>query len=153
LNPDEGVAAVALTKRADVESYSTRLDQTLGENVHLFARFADVPSDSRTQQLSTTNAQFAWKSASVGSTIEWKGVIHDLRFNYSFVHATSSWPPNAAQVAATSAIASSGEFYVGDNVVTAVSIGGVGQIISGYGDDSLQRQYEVRALLKNGRHL
>lgn len=142
LNANEGIATVALKKQANVESYSARLDQALGEKARLFARFADVPSASTTQQLITTDAQFAWKSLTVGSTIEWKGFIHDLRFNYSFVRATSSWPSSPAQTAAANSIQNTNQFFGGSNAVTAVSIEGVGQIVSGYGDHSEQKQFE-----------
>lgn len=153
LNSNESIAAVALTKHADVESYSGRVDQMLGEKARFFARFSDAPSDSKTQELSTTDAQFAWKSVTAGATTEWLGAIEDLRFNYSFVHARSSWPQDAAQFAAANAIANDAEFFVGPSV-TAVSIAGVGQIVSGYGDNSLQRQYEAAytAAKQFGRH-
>lgn len=141
LNVDEGIATVGLEKQANVESYSARLDQTLGEKARLFARFADVPSASITQQLITTDAQFAWKSVTVGSTFEWKGFIHDLRFNYSFVRATSTWPPSAAQTAASNSVLGPDQLF-GGSAVTAVSIEGVGQIASGYGDNSEQKQFE-----------
>jgi hypothetical protein len=142
INPNEGIAAVPLRKQATVADYSIRLDQALSDKAHAFARFSDVPSSSTTFQLDTTDAQFAWKSATAGVTLEWAGLIHDLRFNYSFVHATSSWPATTeAQASAISAL-SSGGYYVPGNYVTAMSIAGVGQVISGYGDNSLQRQYE-----------
>ncbi len=74
-----------------VENFSGRLDQVVGEKGRIFARYANVPSRSTTDELEAANAGFRWASATLGATMQWGAAIHDFRFNFSRVVNTSSW--------------------------------------------------------------
>ncbi len=141
VSANESLGIVALGKQAGVKNYSARIDQTIGNRARVFARYANVPSWSTTQQLGITDARVGWMSATLGSTFERGGAIHDLRFNYSFVRAGSSWA--AANDRERTAFAESPDpYYTLDNAVAALSIAGVGQVLSGHEGDSVQRQWE-----------
>ncbi len=143
LNGDESLSAVALEKQASVENYSARIDQTLGDKGRLFARYANVPSRSATNQLGITDAGFRWVSATVGATMQWKGTIHDFRANFSRVIDTSSWAANSNnEQAAFDAFSNPFSLPSISNTVTALSIAGVGQLVSGTAERTYQNQWE-----------
>lgn len=155
LSAYDSLAAVALDKQAGVTNYSMRIDQALRDKARVFARYSNVPSQSTTQQLGITDARFGWMSATAGVTFQSAGAIHDLRFNYSFVRAGSSWAAaNGAEQTAIAAFSSPAPYYEPGNVVTALSIAGVGQVLSGHEGDSVQRQWEgaYTAAKPFGRH-
>ncbi len=144
MGADESLATVRLDKQAGVRNYSARIDQIIGEKARVFARYSNVPSWSTTQQLGITDARFGWMSATLGSTFQWGGAIHDLRFNYSFVRAGSSWAAaNGREQAALTAFSSVDPYVSPTDVVTALSIAGMGQVLSGQEGDSVQRQWEA----------
>ncbi|MGH9622436.1 MAG: hypothetical protein ACRD45_22360, partial [Bryobacteraceae bacterium] len=143
LNADESLATVPLEKQASVENYSVRIDQVLGEKGRLFARYANVPSRSVTKQLGVTNAGFRWVTATLGSTAEWKGAIHDFRFNYSRLTDTSSWAAGSArEQAAFDAFSNPALSPYTPSTVTGLSIAGIGQLLSGVPERTYQNQWE-----------
>jgi hypothetical protein len=150
VNPGESLATVALKKQASVENYSARIDQMLGDKWRIFARL---------------NAGFRWITATVGSTLVWKDTIQDFRFNFSRVAATSSWAAGSDRERAAinfvpqasyqqiAALPGQGllEFFgqnlsiddfVGVNALAALSIAGVGQLVSGTAERTYQNQWE-----------
>ncbi len=155
VSPNESLGTVALGKQAGVKNYSGRVDQTIGNSARVFARYANVPSCSTTQELGITDARFGWMSATLGSTFERKGAIQDLRFNYSFVRAGWSWAAgNDREGTALAAFSTAEPYFTPDNVVTALSIAGIGQVLSGHQGDGVQRQWEAAytAAKQFGRH-
>ncbi len=157
LRPDESLATLPLEKQASVENYSARIDQILGQKGRLFARYAYVPSRSITEQLETTNAVFHSLTATVGSTMEWKGAIHDFRFNFSRVLDTSQWSANSVREQAAfdafsyplpqeiEIIISQGPPVIvpaNPRRITALSIAGIGQLASGTAERTYQNQWE-----------
>jgi hypothetical protein len=158
LNTNESLGAVALKKQASVENYSARADQILGEKGRLFARYAYVPSHSVTKQLGTANAGFDWLSATAGATMDWKETINDFRFNFSRVTDASWWVPSLShELPALNAFSNplpsqlpgiQAGFGVADldfvnpYSATALSIAGIGQLVSTTVEHTYQHQLE-----------
>ncbi|MGH9438804.1 MAG: TonB-dependent receptor domain-containing protein, partial [Terriglobia bacterium] len=155
LNADESLATLPLEKQASVENYSLRIDQTLGDKGRLFARYANVPSRSVTKDLGISNAGFRWVSATLGATTEWKGAIHDFRFNFSRLIDTSSWAAGSArEQAAFDAFSNPAFTPYTPSTVTGISIAGIGQLLSGVPERTYQNQWEGAYTLAKqfGRH-
>ncbi|MGA8028837.1 MAG: hypothetical protein WB992_16970, partial [Bryobacteraceae bacterium] len=153
LNSVESLGAVPLEKQASVEDYSARVDQIIGEKIRLFARYAYVPSHSLTEQLGTQSAGFNWMTATLGSTMEWKGTIHDFRFNFSRVADASSWGTSSGDedaaleafsnpVPALLSLYETGAPLNRPSIMTALSIGGIGQLVSATSERTYQTQRE-----------
>lgn len=156
LNANESLGMVPLEKQASVENYSARIDQSLGHMGHLFARYTNVPSRSTTEQLSTTNADFRWVTATLGATMQWGSAIHDFRANFSRVTDTSSWAADSdREQVAFDALANpfretivisgadGGSFIFEEPAgITALSIAGLGQLDSGDAERTHQDQWE-----------
>lgn len=156
LNALEAVGAEPLEKQASVKNYGTRLDYSLGKMGHLFARYSYVPSRSETQQLSNTDAGFRWVSATLGATTQWGAAIHDFRANFTRVIDTSDWRTTSVSEEtalttlsnllppAISVTAGGQDLNLGVSAdrITALSIPGIGQIVSGTAERTYQNQWE-----------
>ena len=168
LNALEAVGAEPLEKHASVKNYGARLDYTLGKMGHLFARYSYVPSQSETQQLSDTDAQFGWVSATVGATTQWGATIHEFRANFTRVTATDGWRAasgseetaldtlsNLLPPAITvTAFGQNLNFPLNADRITALSIAGIGQLVSGTAEGTHQDQWEgtYTYVLTHGAH-
>jgi hypothetical protein len=153
LSEDTALGVAPLHKSARLHNYGLRLDEALGDKARLFARFADTPSESATQQLGNVNVEIASETATLGYSLEAGSWIHDLRFNYSSAIARSSWAAaNDDGAGVLSAIAKSGGFD--GPAVSAFSIPGVGQLLLGNGAANRQQQIEGRYTLQRaaGKH-
>ncbi|MBV8906922.1 MAG: TonB-dependent receptor [Acidobacteriia bacterium] len=153
LSEDTALGVVPLYKVARLRNYSLRLDQALGSKARLFARLADTPSESATQQLGTANVKIASETATVGLSLQTGSWISDLRFNYSSATADSSWAAaNDDAAGILSAISKSSGFS--GPAVSAFSIPGVGQMLLGSGAVARQQQMESRYTLQKaaGKH-
>ncbi len=159
LAADTALAATPLEQRGSVENYSGRIDQILSDKGRIFARYSNVPSRSLTQQLGNINASLSSISATLGLTGTLLGAVHDLRFNFSRVKDTSSWSASSAsEQAAFNAFPSSpggGEASIlsGEQLmqfftqstygpIRALSISGIGQLVSGVPERTYQNQWE-----------
>jgi hypothetical protein len=151
-NADESVGALPLQKQASVNNYSARVDQIVGHNGRLFARYSYVPSHSLTRDLDIHSASFTSLSATLGATTEWKRMIHDFRFNFSRVSNTA-WAGAAYSDEAVAFQTFSNSLptmltFNGLSVllnpynVGALSIGGAGQLVSATAERSYQNQWE-----------
>jgi hypothetical protein len=151
LSTNESLGTLPLNKQASVENYSARLDQIIGEKGRLFARYAYVPSHSLTEQLGTESADFNWETITAGATMQWKRMLHDFRFNFSHVGDTSWWgtkslPQDAAFQAFSDPVPALN--FDGLNVpadpynMTALSVGGIGQLVSATAERTYQDQWE-----------
>jgi len=101
-NPATGMATFngTYSDPASLNAYSIRIDHRLKQNVILFGRYNDSPSSisqravaqNGTGALSTiADSDTHIRTATVGSTWALKPtVVTDLRFNYSYMSATSS---------------------------------------------------------------
>ena len=153
LSDDTALAVVPLLKSARLHNYSLRLDEALGANARLFARFADTPSESATQHLGNADVEIASQTATLGLSLQAGSWVHDLRFNYSSAIAHSAWSaPNDDAARALSAISQSSGFE--GPTVSAFSIPGVGQLLLGRGAANRQQQIESRYTLQKaaGKH-
>lgn len=160
LGAGTALAATPLKQHATVENYSVRLDQIIGNKGwgnkgRLFARYSNVPSRSLTQQLGNINADLRSVSATLGLTGTWLEAVHDLRFNFSHAADTSSWTASSAnEQAAFDALPSQGitelSITAGNGPpvqytpsgINALSISGVGQLVSGAAERTYQNQWE-----------
>ena len=170
LGAGTALATVPLQQQASVENYSVRIDQIFGDKARLFARYSNVPSRSSTQQLGNIAAALRSVSATAGLTGTWLGAVNDLRFNFSRASDTSSWaagsanqraafdafpnPPSAAQA---SVLSGSSLMSLDDpfgTVIDALSISGVGQLVSGTAESTNQNQWESAYTFSKqlGRH-
>lgn len=156
LGAGTALATVPFEQQASVQNYSARIDQIVGHKLHIFARYSNVPSRSQTQQLGNINASLPSVSATLGLTGTLFGAVHDFRANFSRTTVASSWAPSSAnEQAAFNAFANSlTTYYVsipaGGQPVeipvpyignTALSIAGVGQLVSGSPEDAYQNQW------------
>jgi len=154
LGAGTALATVPLEQQASVTSLSARFDQVLGDNARIFARYSDAPSSSQTRQLGDNDAGLRFISATVGLTASWLGFIQDVRVNFSRATDTSSWSPTVtAQDAFTTfpgqlpnsySLLPGGQFspLPGPVGVAALSIVGVGQLVSGAPESTYQNQWE-----------
>ena len=149
------VGNTPLQQYASVQNYGARLDQIVGDRGRIFARYSNVPSRSVTQQLSDINARLSSISATAGLTAKWLGAVHDLRVNFSRATDTSSWAarsaneqaafnslpgqPAGSQTALPNGNLLATNFYGG---IAALSISGVGQLVSGTAERTYQNQWE-----------
>ena len=153
------LGATTLEQQASVENYSARLDQILWDKARVFARYSNVPSHSFTRQLGNINAGLSSISATLGLTAASSGAVHDLRVNFSRTVVTSSWAASSpAQQAAFNALPTvpeangSGMILPSSQLlpyqaayygrIDAISIAGIGQLVSGIGDRTYQNQWE-----------
>jgi hypothetical protein len=162
------LATVPLEQQASVTSLSARLDQVLGDNARIFARYSDAPSSSLTRQLGDNDARLRFISATLGLTVSWLGAIQDVRVNFSRATDTSSWPPSVneqdafttfpGQMPSSYSLPSgslpSGLKVPGPIGAAALSIAGVGQVVSGVPESTYQNQWEgvYTASRRWGRH-
>jgi hypothetical protein len=167
LGAGTALATVPLEQQASVTNLSARLDQVLGNNARLFARYSDAPSNSLTQELGDSNARLRFISATLGLTASWLGAVQDVRVNFSRAVDTSSWASTSnAQAAFNAFPGQAGNIYglspgTGTNLlansiagIAALSISGVGQLVSGAPESTYQNQWEgVYAFSRRwGRH-
>jgi hypothetical protein len=164
LGAGTALATVPLDQQASVTNISVRLDQVLGDNARLFARYSDTPSRSLTQQLEDSNARLRFISATLGLTANWLGAIHDVRVNFSRAEDSSSWVSTSnEQSAFTSFPDQAGNIDVPSATnllpystagIAALSISGVGQLVAGVPESTYQNQWEgVYAFSRRwGRH-
>jgi hypothetical protein len=165
LSASQAIGNSPAQKAAAITNESIRLDQTIGSHVHLFARFSDVPSTSTSLELGTAYSQFGWLSATGGLNLITGRVTQEFRFNFSQATAiaqhggglVSDKPFIAAinaALAAADATLDGHYFGVGDSPITAVSMAGVGQTLSGQTGLSHEKQREITytAERKVGRH-
>lgn len=161
LGADTALGAASLQQQASIENYSMRIDQILWGNARVFARYSNVPSHSTTRQLGNISAGVSSISATLGLTLGSSGAVHDFRANFSRTVVTSSWaagspaeqtafnafPP--VPIATGGAVILSGtqslqyQFepaYYGS--IDAISIAGVGQLVSGIPGRTFQNQWE-----------
>lgn len=79
----------------------------------------------------------------MGATKEWKGAIHDFRFNFSRLIDTSSWAAGSARgQAALNAFSNPALSPYTPSTITGLSIAGVGQLLSGVPERTYQDQWE-----------
>lgn len=172
LGPDAALGFASLQQQASVENYSARIDQILWDKARVFARYSDVPSSSSTQQLGNINAGLRSTSATLGLTASAWGFIHDFRFNFSRTVDTSSWaagsfaeqtafntfPPvpiapsrTAPILAGTNSLSYQPAYY---GRIDAISIAGMGQLVSGINERTYQNQWEgaYTVARQSGRH-
>ncbi len=166
LNSTEALGAGTLRKDGWVSSTSLRLDQTIGSKLQAFARAAYVPSSSVTTDLGSSIARFRWFSGTVGFNLALGSVIQQFRANFSQVSAQSDHVTGATEdqpgIAAikrdfyTTLYTSSYSpyYYVPYASLTALSLAGVGQIVSGPSGLGRQAQWEgtYNMSLLKGRH-
>jgi len=170
LGAGTALASTPLEQQATVENYSARIDQIIGDKGRLFARYSNVPSRSLTQQLGNINAGLRSISATLGLTGTSRGAVHDLRFNFSRATDTSSWTATSAnEQAAFDAIPSwqditdVSQLPAGNQLmqyalllgnINALSISGVGQLVSGAAERTYQNQWEGAYTFakQRGRH-
>ncbi len=161
LGAGTALATAPLQQQASVENYSARIDQVFSDKARVFARYSNVPSRSLTQQLGNIDAGLRSISATVGLTGMWLGAVHDVRFNFSRALDTSSWnassaheqaafdalpapqgipiPPQVSIVSGSTLLAVQPLVPYG---IDALSISGVGQLLSGAAERTYQNQWE-----------
>jgi hypothetical protein len=84
LGTSESEGFIQLGRMGTFQSYSARVDQSLGSWGSLFARFVRAPSSSDAYQLDAIDGVSDWKSSTLGATVGQNSTtIHDFRFNYS----------------------------------------------------------------------
>jgi hypothetical protein len=132
------------------------MDQILWDKGRIFARYSNAPSHSLTRQLGNINADLRSVSVTSGLTATSLGAVHDLRFNFSHAAVTSSWTASSAnEPAAFDAFPSLVDFtaipvangnqleqFVYYSGINALSISGVGQLVSGTAARTYQNQWE-----------
>jgi hypothetical protein len=156
LGTGTALAMAPLEQQASVENYSARIDQMLWDKGRIFARYSNVPSRSLTRQLGDIQAGLRSISATLGLTGTWLGAVHDFRLNFSRAVDTSSWAANSAnEQAAFNALTGQptgdevslpsgdqlGQFFA-QGGIAALSISGVGQLVSGASARTYQKQWE-----------
>jgi Carboxypeptidase regulatory-like domain len=169
LGPDTALGAAPLQQHASVENYSVRMDQILWDKARLFVRYSNVPSRSFTEHLGNIDAGLRSISATLGLTAGSSGAIHDFRFNFSRTVDTSSWAAgSSAEQAAFNAFPAAPGTDVGTvggnqlallqfapyGRIDAISIAGVGQLVSGIAERTYQNQWEGAYTFakQSGRH-
>lgn len=155
-NANESLSFLSLEKQASIENYSTRVDQIIAHNGRLFARYNYVPSQSLTEQLGTQSTAFKSMSLTLAATTEWNRIIHDFRFNFSRVNdSAAAGFTSDSEFAGLQAFSNSlppllnldGALFSIPYGVTALSIGGVGQLVSATQERTFQNQLEGRYAL------
>jgi len=151
------LGAASLEQRASVENYSARLDQILSDKARVFARYSNVPSRSFSQHLGNINDGLRFISATSGLTIGYSEAVHDFHFNFSQAVETSSWgAASSAEQAAFNAFPAAPGTGVStlppgqstlsqafnNGRVDAISIAGVGQLVSATAERTFQNQWE-----------
>jgi hypothetical protein len=145
------LGAAPLEQQASVENYSARLDQILWEKARVFARYSNVPSRSFSQHLGNVNAGLRFTSATLGLTVGSSEAVHDFRFNFSRAIEASSWGAassaeqaafNAFPAAPQSATPTGSQLQTVTGRVDAISIAGVGQLVSATVELTYQNQWE-----------
>jgi hypothetical protein len=157
LDANSALGTSPLKQQASVSSYSARIDQVLGDKARLFARYLDTPSHSATQQLGNMNAKLSSTSLTVGLTGMWSKYVHDFRLNFSQAADRSSWaagsasqqilfdaltPPHASPNNASLGPGEQMESFLDQGRLAALSISGIGQLISGTPAQTHQKQWE-----------
>lgn len=151
-NANESMGMLPLEKQAFVKNYSARVDQIIGDTGRLFARYSYVPSNSLTRDLGIQSATFTSFSATLGATTGWKQMVHDFRFNFSRVTNTA-WAGTASinETSAFQTLSSSlptlysldgSSLLANPNNMSALSIGGLGQLVSATAEHTYQDQWE-----------
>lgn len=168
LGAGAALGSAPVEQQASVENYSARIDQILWDKARIFARYSDVPSRSFTQHVGNINAGLHSTSATLGLTAASSGAVHDFRFNLSRTLDSSSWGAGSlAQQAAFNAfpalpdtnettLAAGSQLlqFTPYGRVDAISIAGIGQLVSGTAERTYQNQWEgVYTFAKEwGRH-
>jgi hypothetical protein len=166
LSATQSIGTSPLQKAAAITNESIRLDQTIRSHIHIFGHSSNVPSNSTSIELGTAYSQLGWLSATAGATIVTADVIQEFRFNFSQATAATAHAGNpSSDKPSISAIdfALTGPFKIPGGLITygtigagitAVSISGVGQNISGQTGMIRQRQQEVSYSIAKtlGRH-
>ena len=170
LNTTEALGASTLRKDGRVFSNSLRLDQMLGSKLQMFARYTDAPSSSVTTDLGSAIARFRWRSGTIGWNLALGQVTQQFRANFSQVSAESEHVTGATEdqpaieaikrafyastLASTPSSTSPVYYYSWFTQLTALSIAGVGQVISGPSGVGKQTQWEgtYNISVPRGRH-
>ncbi|MGH9656781.1 MAG: carboxypeptidase-like regulatory domain-containing protein [Bryobacteraceae bacterium] len=156
-NQSEGF--MHLGRTGSSQSYSARIDQSLGAWGALFARFVRAPSSSQADQLDAIEGVSAWRSATVGVNVgRNSGATHEFRFNYSrsafrSTFSGTSWAgafqlggllPTSESPGIWRSITSLLPAAGASANVWGMSIPGLGQFILGDYGRTEQDQWEIR---------
>jgi hypothetical protein len=119
-----------------------RLDQSVGSRASVFARYTEGPSASQFGFFNLNDARFRWRSLTFGATAALSAALtNDARLNVGQAAVKSSWMENGSGGSQPPDLASIlPPLYIGQNVVYGVSIGGLGQFLSGGSGTSRQGQ-------------
>ena len=149
-----------------MSSTSLRLDQSIGSKLQVFARSTYVPSSSVTTDLGSSIARFRWLSATVGWNMALGAVTQQFRANYSQATAVSEHVAGATEdqpaIESLKRLFQASRPAVNDGIyadsaftdLTALSLAGVGQVVSGPSGEGRQMQWEgaYHVAVPKGRH-
>lgn len=139
----EWTGHVARPSRLDTGN--VRLDHALSSRAMLFARYTEAPSSTEYGAPQTNYVDFSWHSATVGLNVNAsQRLTQDLRLNVSGAGADSAWHDTSGAGLSSCRLAEL--LFATAPPCTAfvrVSIGGIGQVLSGNVSRNTQEQINI----------
>jgi hypothetical protein len=138
-----------ITRPAQLDAGSVRLDHAFTSQITGFARYSDTPSSTEYGSNPMNSLGLRSRSVTGGFTLRVQPMlVFDLHLNASSASATSLWRQNAATVPDCSIELATQQFLPGHaagicSYLVRFSIAGVGQVVSGSEGLRSQSQYQI----------
>ena len=160
----EAEGLLAGKRTAALAGYSLRLDRSIGQRGTAFLRAGTAPSSSRSEDLTSSQGDFRWQSATAGITLAGPaGTVHDFRFNFSRAGFTSRSYNTIDTVSPLAQLSKVLPSDLGNPLpppsglslsVLGLAVPGLGQFVAGDLGRTRQDQWEVSDSISRqaGRH-
>jgi hypothetical protein len=153
--PNEGQLAQGLgnwvgrsVQPATLNAGAVRLDQAIGKRVSVFARYSDSPSSNQFGNFTVNRIDLRFQSLTLALTARpTAGTTVDARVNESQATADSLWADSGKSTGPGCALQPLTAVFLsapaGCDHLVRLTIGGVGQVVSGREGERVQRQFQT----------